>query len=221
MAETFRRAVLDQPAIASLVFAFQCGLYADVRQAFRACDELVEFSRLFYECDVAFPEAFAPHTVWDGRLTLIPEEYCLGGNGYDDRLPLHVAIYENLALLTERMLECRPDLASEDAIILALQSCRPEIVELLLEKRETVPELRQGNNLVQDGTVLRNRNISTTFLSSILEHTNSSGVEMLQRFGPRATDFDHIDKQMATANATLDNLALALQLFPWLFYPDL
>ncbi|EQC33939.1 hypothetical protein SDRG_08620 [Saprolegnia diclina VS20] len=50
------RSIVGQPEIASMVFAFQFGLYEDVRPAFLACNELVEFAdrRATYEGDVSF-----------------------------------------------------------------------------------------------------------------------------------------------------------------------
>ncbi|EQC33887.1 hypothetical protein SDRG_08568 [Saprolegnia diclina VS20] len=132
MATTFTSAVLGQPDIAAIVFAFQFGLYEDVRPAFDACNELVEFNagQRSYECDASFGQAFAP-----------PVE-C----PWHDRLPLHMAIYQGLLPLTKRILHCRPDLASEDAILLAFLRNYLDIVEFLLNERATMPELSRRVN---------------------------------------------------------------------------
>ena len=116
MAATFRSVVLGQPEIMSMVFEFQFGLYEDIRPAFYACNELVAFVGDVYECDSTFREVFAPE--WDGTKQLYPSVYALHGHQEDARLPLHVAIAEGFVHLAKRIVQCRPDLASRDAITL-------------------------------------------------------------------------------------------------------
>ncbi|KDO28657.1 hypothetical protein SPRG_06512 [Saprolegnia parasitica CBS 223.65] len=144
MAATFRRAVLDQPGIASMVFEFHFGLYEDVRVAFLACDDFVEFNAEYerYFFDVSFTKTFAPDVVWARKGSeLHAPYYCLLPKQRDDRLPLHVAIYQGFVELTKRMLRCRPDLATKDAIVLAMQKSRLEIAAFLLDERATMPAL--------------------------------------------------------------------------------
>ncbi|EQC33889.1 hypothetical protein SDRG_08570 [Saprolegnia diclina VS20] len=102
MAATFASTVLAQPALASIVFAFQFGLYEDVCPAFRACNELVEFDtiRHNYECDASFGQAYAPTAEWSSDLTDPMASSALALNKWhrDDRFPLHMAIYNGLLL---------------------------------------------------------------------------------------------------------------------------
>ena len=150
MAATFASTILAQPALASMVFEFQFGVYEDVRPAFRACNELVEFDtiRHNYECDASFRQAFAPTAEWSSDLTdPVPSSaYALNKWRRDDRLPLHMAIYNGLLPLTKRILRCRPDLATEDAIILAFLRNHLDIVELLLGERDNMSELYERVN---------------------------------------------------------------------------
>ncbi|EQC24774.1 hypothetical protein SDRG_17334 [Saprolegnia diclina VS20] len=116
MAATFVSTILAQPAIASIVFAFQLGVYEDVRTAFHACSELDEFiaEQCCYVCDASFGQAFAPSAEWPSDPTTGPVRFsalALNKSRRDDRLPLHVAIYNGLLPLTKRILRCRPDFA--------------------------------------------------------------------------------------------------------------
>ena len=144
MAATFASVVLGQPEIASMVFKFQFGVYEDVRPAFCACNELIEFvaSRHVYVCDSSFRQAFAPNAEWPDDLGYItPMKYALRGNQFDPRLPLHLAVAGGFTQLTKRILGCRPELASEAIVVLAFWTDHLEIAELLLHARETMPEL--------------------------------------------------------------------------------
>ncbi|KDO28662.1 hypothetical protein SPRG_06517 [Saprolegnia parasitica CBS 223.65] len=224
MAATFRSVVLGQHEIAAIVFAFQFGLYEDVRPAFRACHQLVEFVGNEYECDVSFHTAFAPDAAPEGGYTLFRASYYnLRPRQRDARFPLHVAIAEGCVQLTKRMLRCRPDLASRDAIILAFMKNRLEIVELLLDEREKVPELHQGDDIARTNTTTAERDLRhpSNFLSEMLVRADTRGVDLLQHFGPRPTDFGTVSKMLAIARATLENATLALNVFPWLTYPRL
>ncbi|KDO28562.1 hypothetical protein SPRG_06420 [Saprolegnia parasitica CBS 223.65] len=220
MAATFASTILEQPAIASLVFEFQFGVYEDVRPAFRACNELIEFeaSRRNYECDASFGQAFAPTTKWYSDLTdPVPSSaFALNKWPRNDRLPLHVAIYL-------------------DAIILAFLQSHLEIVEFLLDERENTPELFERVNFENySGCFVGHsiRRFPGPFLDTLLARKDSKGVTLLQRFGPSPDDFPgpqdlYIDytpekvRQVAIEAATLENATLALDLFPWLHYPSL
>ncbi|KDO28664.1 hypothetical protein SPRG_20150, partial [Saprolegnia parasitica CBS 223.65] len=216
MPVTFCSVVLGQPEIASLVFEFQCGLYDDVRSAFRAYEELIEFdaTRDRFECDVSFAKAFAPHAAWEGGLTILPADYFTKHGANDARLPLHMAIAQDLVQLTKRMLRCRPDLVSEDAIVVAFYSNRLEMVELLLDERTNVPELRRNaenseNDVRVQGNMCR-------ILSDMLSRDDASGVELLWRFGLRRGDFARRVVVFSNRLPTSENFTRALAYFPWL-----
>ncbi|EQC33959.1 hypothetical protein SDRG_08638 [Saprolegnia diclina VS20] len=220
MAATFTSTILGQPEIASIVFGLQFGIYEDVRPAFRACSELVEFvaepDNEEYECDVSFPQAFAPNAEWPyNHGTFDPQKYALHCHERDDRFPLHMAIAVGCLELTKRILQCRPDLASEDAIRLALGENRLEIADFLLARRATLPQLYRRVNY-DAADVSRGPSVMT---SELLAQADSRGVELLRRFGlPRDDDFYH-DIVHAVYDATLENTTLALDAFPWLHCP--
>ncbi|KDO28661.1 hypothetical protein SPRG_06516 [Saprolegnia parasitica CBS 223.65] len=159
--------------------------------------------------------AFTPHADWR-RSQFRTEDLLLDSNLYDAKLPLHLAIANGCVQLAKRMLRCRPDLASEDAIVLAFWKGHLEIAELLLDERENIPELQ---NLVRVEAGARVR--KPAILSSVLAQDDTKGVELLQRFGPCPSDFGADDKQIAISEATLENATLALDVFPWLDYPAL
>ncbi|KDO28615.1 hypothetical protein SPRG_06471 [Saprolegnia parasitica CBS 223.65] len=206
MPATFRSVVLARPATASKVFEFQFGVYEDVRSAFRACDELVEFDANdgIYDCDASFPNAFAPTVAaWPQPLgDFLPSALALRDQARDDRLPLHIAVAEGFLDLAQRMVRCRPDLASEDAILLAILQDRLEMADVLLELRATVLELRQSVNLTKDADG-RLSSLPACFLPDILARDDTRGVEAAIKY------------------ATCENLTLALDLFPWFVYPSL
>ncbi|EQC33905.1 hypothetical protein SDRG_08585 [Saprolegnia diclina VS20] len=205
MAATFHSVILGQPEIATMVFAFQFGLYEDVCPAFRACRELVELVARFrsYACDPSFRQAFAPNAVWSDDLGYItPLMYALRGNQRDPRLPLHVAIAQGFVPLTKRILCCRPDLVSDDAIVLAFEKNHLAIVELLLDQRESLAR-------------------HLNYWGNMVARDDSRGLLLLQRFGLHPDDVIASGRRYVINRATLKNATLALDLFPWLLYPSL
>ncbi|EQC36882.1 hypothetical protein SDRG_05711 [Saprolegnia diclina VS20] len=218
---TFRSVVL-QPEIASMVFEFQFGLYEDVRAAFVACNELVEFdaTKSLYACDKAFANAFAPNTAWPGFPPSRPSLYALLNTERDDRLPLHLAIVGGFVQLAKRMFQCRPDLASEDAIVLSFVSDRLDLVEFLLERRAQVPELRR-RRINPPGTPMQRRMASVyqCWLSPLLAREDTRGVELLRVFDPSLDEWSPHERWHALRSASLENAVLALECFPWLLYP--
>ncbi|KDO28659.1 hypothetical protein SPRG_06514 [Saprolegnia parasitica CBS 223.65] len=224
MAATFHHVVLHQPSIASMVFEFHFGLYEDVRSAVRACKQLValDAARGVYTCDASFPTAFALNVVWDGPMHFRASSHSLRSGKRDDRLPLHLAIAEGFMQLTQRMLRCRPDLAYEDAILLAFYKNRLETVELLLELRSSVPELyRRFDAGSPPGYARRPNFIVRSILPAMLAREDSKGVELLQRFDSRPDIFALEIVRDAILSATLDNLTLAVNTFSRLVYPGL
>ncbi|EQC33956.1 hypothetical protein SDRG_08635 [Saprolegnia diclina VS20] len=225
MATTFASTILAQPTIATMVFAFQFGVYNDVRPAFRACNELVELSAMpaQYEFDVSFAKAFAPNnTAWDAPWPCCSPTYGLHYRQRDDRLPLHMAIAAGSMRLTKRMLGCRPDLASNDAILVALYKNRLEIAEWLLDHRAMEPALYERIDLDEhDDRVRLVYNALDGVLPVVLARDDTRGVELLQRFGPCPNGMDHGALRRAAFSATLENLTLALNVFPWFNDPHL
>ncbi|EQC33886.1 hypothetical protein SDRG_08567 [Saprolegnia diclina VS20] len=235
---SFRSAVLGQPEIASIVFGYQAGLYEDVRPAFVACEELVDFdaSTKLYMCDASLYEAFTPRGgAWAGPKQFRWTEYLLRTDVRDDRLPLHVAIAGGCAHLATRMLQCRPDLASEYAILLAFIKGQLETVEVLLDLRTTLPALVKSVNHAhreQNGYKWR---FPVEFLVDLLAKNDANSLRLLARFGAGPNDFEgrrerdaHSNAQLservmrsAMQRATLANVTLALDVIPWLHYPSL
>ncbi|EQC33890.1 hypothetical protein SDRG_08571 [Saprolegnia diclina VS20] len=221
MEATFRSAVLGQPEIASMVLAFQGGVYEDVRRAMSACNELVEFdaARGSYECDVSFGSAFAPNVSWPRDCHIFGfDTYALRRRQRDARLPLHLAIALGFVPLTKRLLRCRPDLGSEDAIVLAFVMDRLEICAYFLEQRAHVPEVYQRG--------IRRRTLGSVwyelfscYLRRTLGRQDATVLVLLQRFGLRPEDFDEYDRRRAMRCATLANATVVLDLFPWFGYP--
>ncbi|EQC25729.1 hypothetical protein SDRG_16391 [Saprolegnia diclina VS20] len=211
----FGSVVLQQPELASVVFCFQSGVYADVQKAFRAIDCLVGFAGHQYVVDPSFHSRFtdglSPMAHFGAML------YGLRGLERDERLPLHVAIAQGCLRLTQRILRCRPDLASEDAIMLAFTSSRIEIAEFLLNQRRNVPELRRPLNALveRQGTQTR------WALAQALRSNDSKALMLLVRFGVSNNGVLSSDIRSAIVQGTLTNVMLALELLPWLAYPSL
>ncbi|EQC33906.1 hypothetical protein SDRG_08586 [Saprolegnia diclina VS20] len=234
---TFRSVVLGQPEIASIVFGYQTGVYEDVRPAFIACEELVEFdaSKKLYMCDASLYEAFAPSGgAWAGPKQFRSSEYLLRTDVRDKSLPLHLAIAGGCAHLATRMLQCRPDLASEEAILLAFIKDQLETVEVLLDLRTTLPALTKpvyhARRQLENGYVWR---FPVGFLVDLLARNDTNGLCLLARFGTGPDDFEGRQERDADSTiseramrsamqrATLANATLALDLFPWFVYPRL
>ncbi|KDO28578.1 hypothetical protein SPRG_06434 [Saprolegnia parasitica CBS 223.65] len=229
---TFCSSVLGQPEIAAIVFGYQDGLYEDVRRAFYANRELVEFNLHYriYEADASFATTLAPHADWDHYpKAIFPSHYLVRSDVHDERFSLHAAVDAGCTRLTQRILHCRPRLASEDAIVLALQRGRLEVAALLLDMRVTMPGLYRRVHfvrLVRDAT----RRFPGTFLASVLAREDTTALALLHRFGVHLDDFaahhgyfsvstarERI-LQHAISKATLENMTLALELFPWFIY---
>ncbi|EQC28730.1 hypothetical protein SDRG_13604 [Saprolegnia diclina VS20] len=224
----FRSVVLQQPDIATIIFGSHDGVPEDVHAAITACRDLVEVDASgCYKYDASFRQAFAPDTEWSNELGTLPSSPYLRRDGqYDDRLPVHMAIVGGFAHLTKRIVRFRPDLASEDAIILAVTERRLEIADLLLNARPTVPELYRRINFPHrsDGSDQR---FSDLFLHDMMAKKDVKGLQLLVRFGLRPNDFDAPDRsvtrekmfQRAIWDATVENATLAVGCFPWLIYP--
>ncbi|KDO28583.1 hypothetical protein SPRG_06439 [Saprolegnia parasitica CBS 223.65] len=235
MSATFRSVILGQPEIAAIVFGYQAGLYEDVRPAFRACEELVEFDtcQKLYLCDASLYKTLAP-SGRAGPTRFGSSRYLLRNDSRDDRLPLHLAIASGCVHLATRIIQCRPDLASEDAILLAFIKDQLETVEVLLDLRATLPALESLSTThvasVQEESMCR---FPVGFLVDLLARGDTKGLKLLQRFGTGPDDFEgrHDAQSNLTMServvrwampcATLANVALALELFPWFHSPGL
>ncbi|KDO28582.1 hypothetical protein SPRG_06438 [Saprolegnia parasitica CBS 223.65] len=220
-ATSFRSVVLGQPEIASMVFEFQFGLYEDVRPAFDACNELLELdTKLNIAADPSFEQAFAPDAEWSDKTwsihPLLHPSRVLNG-----QVPLHVAIVQGFVHLAKRILGCRPDLASDDAIHVAFQKNQLEIAELLLDQRESV----HNQCGITHSHLPARRATSKNYWGNMLAREDSRGLLLLQRFDPRCESLTESRRRhafrRAFQKAMLANAMLALDLFPWLHYPSL
>ncbi|KDO28579.1 hypothetical protein SPRG_06435 [Saprolegnia parasitica CBS 223.65] len=125
----FTGVILGQPEITTIVFGYQAGLYEDMRDTFAVCEELVAFNGCEYETDASLYRTFGAK-----RPSFVERSQA--------QLPLHLAVAGGCMYLAKRMLHCRPDLASEDAILVAFGKSQFEMVIVLLDLRGgTVPEL--------------------------------------------------------------------------------
>ncbi|EQC32462.1 hypothetical protein SDRG_09789 [Saprolegnia diclina VS20] len=225
MMATFRSVVIGQPDMAAIVFGYQFGVYEDVRNVFVACNELLEFDvrRRCYDWDASFSSTIAPGAAWagEGHHDIRTSKYALDDSPWDARLPLHVAIVHGSAHEVKRIVRCRPDLASEDAILLAFSQHRLEIVELLLDLRGAIPELRRCCKVTADGSAQRTSYSVGSLVQSMLTYGDTKSVVLLQRFGLRPDDVTYGDKLLAIESSTLEHATLALDLFPWFHYPQL
>ncbi|KDO28556.1 hypothetical protein SPRG_06414 [Saprolegnia parasitica CBS 223.65] len=244
---SFQHVVLGQPEIASIVFGYQYGVYEDVRHVFCACNELVMFDTWFigYQCDESFFTTAVPTatTRRDSNKMFYASSYFLSEHEPDARLPLHIAIAEGCVDVTKRILGCRPDLASEDTIVLAFLKDRLEIAKYLLKQRALVPELTRRINgarrpgmssklllafVMNAGTLMPQVNVGARddrasympegFLARILQKASTESLELLVRFGLSPDDFSVKDTKAAIEAATCETATLALKVFPWLTY---
>ncbi|EQC31658.1 hypothetical protein SDRG_10823 [Saprolegnia diclina VS20] len=224
MIATFESTVLAQPEIAGVVFSYQFGVYEDVRPAFAACRELTQHDGPTYYCDASFRGTFAPSTAWaNGKHDDIKAaDYALDDDACDARLPLHVAIVHGFAHVATRIIRCRPDLASDDVFFLAFCNDHIEIAELLLDQRPRIAELRRRVHPAADGSVSPASPLVAKAVATMLVRDGAKGLALLERFGLRPDDLpQRDDKRDALVGSTLENATIALDLFPWLYYPGL
>ncbi|EQC36256.1 hypothetical protein SDRG_06361 [Saprolegnia diclina VS20] len=121
-------------------------------------------------------------------------------------------VYENS--LTDRILRCRPDLASEDASLLALSRNHVDLAEWLLEKRSAMPELRRRVNiLVQD--VPSNRDQHTVF-SRLFQSEDPRAMPLLLRFNPHPSSWTQNELSIAVKCGRLEILTFAIQHLAWI-----
>ncbi|KDO32912.1 hypothetical protein SPRG_02604 [Saprolegnia parasitica CBS 223.65] len=146
---TFLDAVLRQPELAALVFGYQGGVFEDIAPRFLHFYLFVDFessgnSGVYWLDPVLFRTSYR-HRACDETppAVLSSEELNLNQhNTRDPRFPLHLAILEGDLTATRRILRCRPDLAYQEAIALAIQHHHLEIAAYLLEQRATnMPQL--------------------------------------------------------------------------------
>ncbi|EQC30236.1 hypothetical protein SDRG_12086 [Saprolegnia diclina VS20] len=139
--------VLTSAPLTALLFGFQFGVYEDIRCRFLEARtvELVTTSSNRASVYV-FPPGFRP--IYDSDDPTMPitflSPYTLGLARdclRDARLPLHLAIYEGDFSVTRRILACRPDLASAEAIDVAFCHSRFEIASYLMTLRQHLPQL--------------------------------------------------------------------------------
>ncbi|EQC33938.1 hypothetical protein SDRG_08619 [Saprolegnia diclina VS20] len=219
--------LLGQPEIASMVFEFQFGVYEDVRPAFLAFHRLVELGTgdygPEYHCEVTFHREFAPGARWTSPWSESIDTYAcmLDKVTRDARFPLHVAIYEGFDDMAKRILHCRPDLASEDAILLAFMENRLEMAEFLLDQRLVVPQLHRRVNAVAPPPPFDLHESWPTVLERLMGNENPKAMPLLLRFNPRPGVWTANMLSLATRRGRLDNIVFAIDHFGWFQHPDL
>ncbi|KAG9403325.1 hypothetical protein AC1031_005970 [Aphanomyces cochlioides] len=85
--------------------------------------------------EYTFPSTFRrADLLYNNRLDI--DQLCLHDQHIDTRLPLHFAIFEGDLTAAKRIIECRPDLVTRDALRCATKHNRLAIVQLLLTMRD-------------------------------------------------------------------------------------
>ncbi|KDO19152.1 hypothetical protein SPRG_15719 [Saprolegnia parasitica CBS 223.65] len=144
---TMASVVLTSAPLAAIIVGFQYGVYEDIRFRFLEARTLkLTTSSTWRDSVYVFPPGFRP--IYDCKeptmaVTFL-SPYALGlprGALSDARLPLHLAIYEGDVAATQRILACRPDLASAEAIDVAFYCARFELASSLMELRQHLPQL--------------------------------------------------------------------------------
>ncbi|KDO32313.1 hypothetical protein SPRG_02792 [Saprolegnia parasitica CBS 223.65] len=145
---SFIDVVLHQAEIAAMVFEFQLGVYEDVLSRFMDFRFLVDFTPCgawyngYYALDPALRTSLRGFSDAAAREKLRATDLYLNELNYrDERFPLHLAIAEGDIVAAKRMLACRPDLAYQDAIAVAVEFDQLEMAALLLELRATITNL--------------------------------------------------------------------------------
>ncbi|EQC26505.1 hypothetical protein SDRG_15683 [Saprolegnia diclina VS20] len=138
---TFSSVVLAQPPIASVIFGFQFGVYADVASRFRDFNHLADRlpddtrrpDKVEYALDATFVTCYPVDDVGSTKgfaaASLCLSTLCTR----DARFPLHLAICEGDLVATQRIVACRPDLVYQEAIEAALMTGHLEIADFLLQ----------------------------------------------------------------------------------------
>ncbi|KDO32225.1 hypothetical protein SPRG_02703 [Saprolegnia parasitica CBS 223.65] len=138
---TFCSVVLAQPAIASIIFKLQFGVYEDIASRFRDFNHLVDAYPMTETDDT-------PYYALDGTFVTSyrVDDDGLAAKGFgagslylsnhvtrDARFPLHLAICEGDLRAAQRIVACRPDLVYQEAIQAALMTGHLEIADFLLQ----------------------------------------------------------------------------------------
>ena len=138
--------VLHVHPLRSNIFAYQDGIYEDLRPRFHEFRHKVRYSLAHYagrghDCFVGGRLVVSPfHKTLLGTVT--DRNLCLDEEAmYDARFPLHLAIYEGKLDVAQRILACRPSLVSADAIDCAFACGKLRIARYLLDQRSSVTNL--------------------------------------------------------------------------------
>ncbi|EQC24877.1 hypothetical protein SDRG_17230 [Saprolegnia diclina VS20] len=144
------RQALTQDDLCRLVCSYQAGVFFDVRPRFCAYHNSVlyeaaadEDEEAEYVVDDGFATS-AKHLVRDvsGQDSIASSDLGLAvDEGPDDRFPLHLAIAEGAQSDALRILACRPDLASEEAIDVAILHNHIPLAQCLIDVKMQWPGL--------------------------------------------------------------------------------
>ncbi|KAH9111082.1 hypothetical protein LEN26_013550 [Aphanomyces euteiches] len=130
--------VLAEQPLFLLIAQFQFGVFLDVRHRFAEAKHMVSCLLVFQGYRVqeyTFPRTFRrADLLHNNRLDI--DHLCLHDQHIDTRLPLHFAIFEGDLTAAKRIIHCRPDLLTRDALRCATKHNRLAIVQLLLTMRD-------------------------------------------------------------------------------------
>ncbi|KDO28593.1 hypothetical protein SPRG_06449 [Saprolegnia parasitica CBS 223.65] len=220
---TFRHVVLQQPDLAAIVFGYQFGVWEDVRPALFACKYLAAFDETSrcggkHQLDASFYPTFTGTTEWTTR-PISGESHELSRFARDDRLPLHVAIVEGQLELALRLLRYRPDLASEDAILLALKTDRLEIAAALLDQRDVLPTLHRQVNALELAALAEHEVLMV--FAKAMARDDRHLLALLLRFRPDETQWPTASPAFKApiAAAAWESLAFLYIHAPWFTHP--
>ncbi|KAF0699092.1 Aste57867_10328 [Aphanomyces stellatus] len=143
--------VLLNRSIFSVIQVHQYGIYEDMRPRFHEVQTMVKFERRqgsdnpgLYTLPRSFrPLAQATRDPDTQQIQLHTYDLCLHEGHRDPRLPLHLAIFEGNLALVKRLLVCRPDLGSMDALFCAVKHQHEALVDYLVHALDEIPTLRR------------------------------------------------------------------------------
>ncbi|CAK4700639.1 hypothetical protein AeMF1_013546 [Aphanomyces euteiches] len=142
-------AVLLDKTILSLIQQDQYGVYEDIRERFVEAHYMVKFELSrgsdnpgLYTLPPTFRElSMVTKDPDTGCISLRSDDLCLHEGHRDPRFPLHLAIFEGNLNAVQRILGCRRDLASMDALFCAVRHNQHALVDFFVRSLDSIPEL--------------------------------------------------------------------------------
>ncbi|KDO24856.1 hypothetical protein SPRG_09688 [Saprolegnia parasitica CBS 223.65] len=170
------RQALTQGDLYQLICSYQVGVFLDVRPRFCAFHNFVTYE------DASDEDEEAEYVVADGFVTSASHlvhntsgQDAIGASdlglavddGPDDRFPLHLAIAEGAKDDALRILACRPDLASEEAIDVAILHNHLALAHCLIAAKKLWPGLACRSILSGSS---RLEKVGTSLVYSVVAH---------------------------------------------------